>query len=84
MIPSYCLLLVIVLLCSCIGRVASSQYNDVARSNVFNWLLTQPSFYFNPKLKWNAKDVSVEKQIDTFEVLMVIPSSAVLAMENYD
>jgi hypothetical protein len=82
--PCYHLLLVIVLLCSCIGRVTSSQNNDEARSNVFNWLLRQPGFYFNPKLKWKANDVSVEKQIDSFEVLMVIPSSAVLAMEDYD
>jgi hypothetical protein len=82
--PCCNLLLVIVLLCSCIGRVASSQYNKEARNNVFNWLLRQPGFYFNPKLKWQANDVIVEKQIDTFEVLMVIPSSAVLAMKDYD
>ncbi|KAL3936006.1 MAG: hypothetical protein SGBAC_008591 [Bacillariaceae sp.] len=58
--------------------------SDLETSSVFQWLSGMPGFMFNPKLKMRGTEIYVDGNLDTSEVLIVIPSEAILDREEYD
>ena len=53
---------------------------------MYDWIRSQPDFYLNPKVEFSNDKTSIaraKEQIEPFEELIVIPSSAILFSESY-
>lgn len=71
-------------ICHAVGTETSNDKDY--RKELYDWIRKQPDFYLNPKVEFSNDKTSIaraKEQIEPFEELIVIPSSAILYSKSY-